>query len=298
MNGIIIIDKPTGYTSFDVIAIMRKLTKQKKIGHTGTLDPMATGVLPILLGKATKAQSLIPDENKEYLASFQLGITSDTQDRTGKILHKSTTSVSSHDILKNLEFFMGDIYQVPPMYSAVSKNGVRLYTLARQGIEMERTPRKIHIDSIKLVKFDETAQNGQLIINCSKGTYIRTLCHDLGIRLNCGAVMTALRRTKACGFSISESISLELAKKLSANNSLNDFVLPIDRLFYEYKKINISQAQTIRFQNGGSLDLKRICVANLFENELVRVYDPNDKFIALGKNSINTGELLPVKNFS
>ena len=180
MDGIIIIDKPQGYTSFDVVAVMRGLCKQKKVGHTGTLDPMATGVLPILLGKATRCAPFLEDTDKEYEARFRLGVSTDTQDSTGQVMKTRERKVSREELEAILPQFRGEIQQIPPMYSAVQKDGRRLYTLARQGIEVERESRSVTIFRCDLLSFDEDVQEGSLLVACSKGTYIRTLCADLG----------------------------------------------------------------------------------------------------------------------
>ena len=197
MNGILIIDKPQDFTSFDVIAIVRGCMHERKTGHTGTLDPMATGVLPILLGSATKAQELLPDTDKEYIAEFRLGMTTDTLDITGKTLSTSDAEVTREQLEEVLPKFRGDIMQKPPMYSAVYKDGVRLYELARKGIEVEREERPANVSLLELTHFDEAAQSGSLKISCSKGTYIRVICDDIGRLLGCGCVMTSLRRTRA-----------------------------------------------------------------------------------------------------
>lgn len=212
MNGILVIDKPKDHTSFDIVAIVRRLSRQKKVGHTGTLDPMATGVLPLLLGTATRAQSLVPDTDKEYVASFQMGVSTDTQDITGTVLSQRKVSVDRARLEDVLPRFRGEILQVPPMFSAVQKNGVRLYDLARKGITVDREARPICIHKLILLEYEEKIGKGTLQVECSKGTYIRTLCHDIGEALGCGAVMTELRRTTACGFSLSDSISLEEAR--------------------------------------------------------------------------------------
>ena len=220
MNGIIVIDKPSDFTSFDVVAVVRGTLHEKKLGHTGTLDPMATGVLPVLIGRAAKAQSLLPDTDKQYVADFRLGITTDTLDITGKVLSEKSSSITEEELLLSLEPFRGDIMQVPPMYSAVSKNGVRLYDLARQGIEVERDARPVHIGELTLLGFDAAAQSGSLRITCSKGTYIRVICDDIGKALGCGCVMTALRRTAACGFTEADAVSLDRLRELANENRI------------------------------------------------------------------------------
>ena len=217
MNGIIVIDKGNGYTSFDVVAKMRRICGEKKIGHTGTLDPMATGVLPILIGNATKAQSLLPESDKEYEATFSFGITTDTLDITGKIISQTESNVKLEDLEAVLPQFRGNIMQLPPMYSAVSKDGVRLYELARKGLITEREARPVTVYKLDLLNFDEQLQSAKIIVKCSKGTYIRSICDDIGQTLGCGAVMTSLRRVTACGYTLDDAITLEKAKELSEN---------------------------------------------------------------------------------
>lgn len=192
LNGVLLIDKPKEFTSFDVIAVVRRLTGQKKLGHTGTLDPNATGVLPILLGTATKTQDLILNHDKSYTAEFQLGKTTDTLDIWGTVTGECESSVTEEQLRRVIPNFTGEIEQIPPMYSAVQKNGQRLYDLARQGIEVERESRKVTVYSLSLANFDEKAQTGTLEISCSKGTYVRTIIDDIGRVLGVGAVMTAL----------------------------------------------------------------------------------------------------------
>ncbi len=294
MNGIIIVDKPEGYTSFDVVAVMRKLLGEKKVGHTGTLDPMATGVLPVLLGRATKLQALLPITEKEYIAKIKLGLATDTLDITGKVLSSVSTCIKKKEFQTALEPFAGEIDQLPPMYSAVQKDGVRLYTLARKGIEVERSPRKVVINKLELLRFDEVLQKGELLITCSKGTYIRTLCDDIGKKLGCGAVLAGLQRTKACGFSLKDSISLDKARELTANNNLQKYVLPCDLPFKSFNAANITLPQANRFRNGSALSLDRVSFNNglkLSESKIVRVYSAEIGFIGLGKINLEKGEL-------
>lgn len=204
MDGIIILDKPEDFTSFDMVAKMRRLLGTRKVGHAGTLDPMATGVLPIFVGRATKCCDILPNQNKRYTATFQLGYTTDTLDATGRVLTRTEVSATKEDVEKALESFRGEIMQLPPMYSAIQINGKRLYDLARQGIEIEREKRPVTITELNLLSADDTQHIYQIDVACSKGTYIRTLCADIGEALGCGATMTALRRTEAAGFSIAE----------------------------------------------------------------------------------------------
>ena len=210
MNGVLVVDKPADYTSFDVVAVVRRLAGREKTGHTGTLDPMATGVLPILLGKATRAASLLEDTSKEYRAEFAFGYATDTQDSTGEVLARSDVRVTKDALLAALPHFRGNILQEPPMYSAVRKDGKRLYELARQGITVEREKRPVTIETLECIRFDEASQTGALEVRCSKGTYIRTLCADIAAALGTYGVMTALRRTSACGFSLEDAVPLDL----------------------------------------------------------------------------------------
>ncbi len=292
MNGIIVINKPKDYTSFDVVAVMRRLLGEKKIGHTGTLDPMATGVLPILVGRATKLQSFILEADKEYIATFQLGVTTDTLDITGKVLSSVTSQVKALELEDVLASFRGKIKQIPPMYSAVQKNGVRLYDLARKGIEVEREDREVTINELRLLSFDEASQSGTFLVNCSKGTYVRTLCDDIGKKLGCGAVLTDLQRTKTCDFDIKNSITLDEARELAANGKLMERLLPCDVVLKQYKEIMLSDAQVNRFKNGGKLNLDRIAnLGRLEKEEFVRIYSRDDKFIGLGKANPEKNEL-------
>lgn len=301
MNGMILIDKPQSFTSFDVVAVMRGLCRQKKVGHTGTLDPMATGVLPILLGKATRCAPFLEDTNKEYQVAFQFGTATDTQDNTGTTLHQSDKKVSQADIEQVLPQFRGNIMQLPPMYSAVQKDGQRLYVLARKGIEVEREKRPITIFKCELLSFDQATQTGTLQVACSKGTYMRTLCHDIGETLGTYGMMTALRRTMACGFTLSETIPLLEAKELvSQGGSLENRVIPIDVIFKDKPDLYVSQAQTTRFCNGGGLGLERLgfSVAQQQENDKVyRVYGFDRTFLGLGIVSVEKGELRILRLF-
>lgn len=299
MNGVLIIDKPQDFTSFDVVAVMRRLCQERKIGHTGTLDPMATGVLPLLLGKATRAASLLENTDKEYVAGFQLGVETDTQDSTGKVTRQSETKATKEQLLAVLPQFTGDIMQVPPMYSAVSKDGQRLYKLARQGIEIERDSRPITIEKLIVNEFDETTQTGSLTVGCSKGTYIRTLCADIGAALQSFGIMTSLRRTRAAGFSLSDSVSLEEARRLSAEGTLEQRALPVERLFETYETLTVTAAQAARFCNGGGLSLERTGLSQQQKTDcnIVRVYSPDRIFLGLAKVNLEKAELSILKLF-
>lgn len=284
MNGVLIIDKPQGFTSFDVIAVVRRLTGQRKTGHTGTLDPNATGVLPVLLGAATKAQDLIVNHDKEYLADFRLGLTTDTLDIWGKETARFDSRVTRAQIEALLPRFSGEIEQIPPMYSAVQQNGQRLYDLARKGVEVERQARRVTVYRLELTAFDETAQSGQLLVRCSKGTYVRTLIDDLGAALGSGAVMTALRRTFACGYTLGDCVTLDELKALAESGSIAQRLRSTESLFDTYSALTVSEAQAKRFQNGAPLDLLRTALRSRQpENGTVlRVKYPSGDFLGLG----------------
>lgn len=297
MDGIIVINKPEKFTSFDVVAVMRGVAKTKKVGHTGTLDPMATGVLPLLFGNATKAQSLLPDSSKEYIAEFKLGITTDTLDIWGTVKENKPVSVLVDDIEKLLPKFTGDILQLPPMYSAVQKDGKRLYELARQGIEVEREKRAVNISTLKLLQYDESNYTGKLLISCSKGTYIRSLIDDIGAELGCGAVMTSLCRTSACGFTLENAITIEEAKELANSNNLQSVLRSVEGVFTPYRQVIVSQPQAKRFCNGGQLDLSRLKIKDLADGEIIRVKCQDSKFIGLGKVDFSNSWLAIYKLF-
>ncbi len=295
MNGIIIVDKPQNYTSFDVIAVLRKKLNQKKIGHMGTLDPMATGVLPIVVGDAAKFQIYSTNHNKEYIAKIQLGISTDSLDSTGTVLLKKECHINEKMFLEVLKQFLGDIKQVPPMFSAIKINGKKLYELARKGIEVKREERSIKIYDLKLLNFDEKNQEAEIKVLCSQGTYIRTLCHDIGEKLGCPAVMSYLRRTLSGGFKVENSISLEKIKELSKEKICEDYLLPTDTLLTGYDKIEISKAQAERFKNGGALSLSRLSLQSEFQNdEIYRLYCENN-FVGIGRANILKEELKVLK---
>lgn len=298
MNGVLIIDKPSAYTSFDIVAVVRKYSGQKKIGHTGTLDPNATGVLPLLLGNAAKAQDLIPDHDKEYIAGFKLGLVSDTLDIWGNVEKRETPCICREDIVKNLFSFAGRIQQVPPMFSAVQQNGVRLYDLARKGIEVERKSRTVTVYDLQLVSFDARGQSGVLKIKCSKGTYVRTLIDDLGKKLGCGAVMSSLQRTFACGYTLKDAFSLERVKAFAEEGTLETRLLPTESLFVQYKTVTVTDAQAKRFQNGGALDLERTALSGIrTDKQLFRVCSRKNEFLGLGITDLAAKQLKIYKLF-
>ena len=290
MNGVIAVNKPREFTSFDVVAIMRGCLRTKKVGHSGTLDPMAEGVLPIFTGSGTKAISLLPDSDKSYRAGFRLGLTSDTLDIWGNCSESNSVDVSERQLLAVLEKFRGETEQIPPMYSALKVNGQKLCDLARRGIEVERAPRKVTITRLELLGFD--GRDGVIDVDCSSGTYIRTLVDDIGAALGTGAVMTSLVRTRACGFSIGECYPLEELKALPYEK-LAKLIKPIDSVFKEFPEIRLDETQKRLYLNGVRLDLSRIHSPT--ENgQTYRIYAGEFLGIAAAEN----GELISKKRFN
>lgn len=294
MNGILCIHKPEGFTSFDVVAKLRGITHQKKIGHAGTLDPMATGVLPVFLGTATRACDLLPDSDKTYIAGFQLGVVTDTQDQTGTVLETRESSLTWEDLLSVMERFTGDQMQVPPMYSAVKIGGKKLYEIARQGGEIERPARPVTIYRLELKEFDRAAQRGSFLVSCSKGTYIRTLCHDIGQALGPGAVLTSLCRTRAAGFDLSDCLTLQQVQDLADNGELEQEVTPVSRVFQSLPVLRLNQPQARMFVNGVKLDLNRLSLNGAGRHS---VYGPNGEFLGLASPRPEQGELAIDKLF-
>ena len=285
MTGILLLDKPQEMTSFTAASRVRRITGAKKTGHTGTLDPMATGVLPVLLGGATRFCELLPSHDKAYIATLRLGQTTDTLDITGEVLSESEFDVNREDFEKVLSGFVGTTMQKPPMYSAKSQNGVRLYKLARQGIEVERESREVTISVAKVINCDEAAGEYTIEVECSAGTYIRSLISDIGEKLGCGAVMTALRITKANGFSIEDCITLEELEKRASDGTLNERIIPIETVLSSYREVAVTQPQATRFTNGGALSIDRLKVKLDKQDELCRVISPQGDFLGMGEVS-------------
>ena len=285
MQGFLLIDKPEHFTSFDVVAVLRGLLHTKKIGHTGTLDPMATGVLAIFTGRATKLCELLPSDEKRYTATFQLGMTSDTLDRTGTILSRSPVTATKVEVEQTLVRFIGEIEQIPPMYSAIKQDGVRLYDLARQGKTAKRESRSVTIHELRLLDANEAEHRYTIDVRCSKGTYVRSLCDDIGQALGCGAVVTDLRRTCANGFGIEQCVTLE---QLKAHNDPSSLLISCDQALTAYHAVTVTEGQAKRFGNGGALAQNRIKIT---ENptEYLRVYAPDGAFLGLGV--LRDGEL-------
>lgn len=297
MNGILCMNKPQDFTSFDVIGKLRGILHMKRLGHTGTLDPMATGVLPILVGTATKACDILPNQDKTYQATVVFGKATDTLDIWGKPLQdypeQHVTEAALRAILPE---FLGDITQLPPMYSAVSVNGKRLYELARKGETVERPTRTVHIDAITLDAFNETQQTATLTVSCGKGTYIRTLLSDIGQRLGGDAVMTALTRTAACGYPLQDCLTFEQVAAAMADGTLEEHLLPTDSLFSSYPKLRLNAAQERMFCNGVKLDLNRL--RNLQpDQDIYTVYGATGTFLGTALADRTQQELRIGKRF-
>ncbi len=288
MTGFVFLDKGEGMTSFFAASRLRKIFCTKKIGHTGTLDPMATGVLPVAIGGATRFIKLIPDHDKGYVASFRLGITTDTLDITGEVTARNEVTVTKADVENVLGGFRGEITQLPPMYSAIKKDGVRLYELARQGIKVEREERKITVYSLELTSSDVENNEYEITVMCSKGTYIRSLISDIGEALGCGAAMTVLRRIKANGIDIDRCYTLEKLWEMKEKGNLFEALTGVDT-FVSYDKIKVSEAQAKRFSNGGALDCNRF--GGKKEPGLYNVYSPEGKFLGTGEIKEGSAEL-------
>lgn len=281
LNGVICINKPQNFTSFDVVAIMRRAAGTRKIGHGGTLDPMATGVLPIYIGRAAKTADLNPVRDKSYRASFRLGVTTDTQDVWGKVLETSEKAVTFRDISGTVSGMEGDIMQTPPMYSAVKVNGQRLYDLARRGIEVERKARPVTIYSINLSDYDENERTGYLDIHCSKGTYIRTIINDIGEKLGCGAIMTSLCRTMAAGFTLSDCHDIEMLRGCT-RDEIRNLIIPTERVFSDHEEITLDSRQKKLFMNGVVLDCGRMGL-DAAEGTRLRLKDEEGEFIGVAQ---------------
>lgn len=295
MNGIIIVDKPKGFTSFDIVAKLRKKLNQRKIGHMGTLDPMATGVLPILLGDTAKFQIFANNNNKSYKAKIKFGITTDTLDITGQVLSTHRVDITKQDLKNVLYKFLGEIYQIPPMFSAIKKCGVKLYDLARKGVSVDREKRKIFIKDIKIINFDSENDEAEILVDCSKGTYIRTLCDDIGRALGCGATLSELRRTSSNGFDEIDSTALMEIIDMSLEDIFKKCVLPTERLFETFPTAYITPNQSIRFRNGGALMTERVKFDDIPQNDVIYKVSCNEEFIGLGKIDEMSHELKVLK---
>lgn len=305
VNGVINIYKTKGFTSHDVVAKMRGIMRQKKIGHTGTLDPDATGVLPVCLGSATKLCDMLTEKEKEYIAKVQLGVTTDTQDMTGTVLTQKPVDVTAMQIEEAIQTFIGNYEQIPPMYSALKVNGKKLYELAREGKEVERKARLVIIHYIEVI--DISLPQLTIKVGCSKGTYIRTLCHDLGEKLGCGAAMAALERTKSGQFTLEGAVTLaELEEKLNSSTGnreevIQSFVIPVDKMFSGYEELRVFPEWERLIQNGNSFEEKNLrkefWQKDRVDKSQYRIYINENTFMGVYEYRKNEKKFYPVKMF-
>ena len=284
-NGIIVIDKPAGWTSMDVCAKIRGVLHERRVGHAGTLDPMATGVLPVFVGRATRAVEFAAEGGKEYVAGLRLGVVTNTQDTSGTVLEEKPVSVDRAALEAALAPFRGDILQIPPMYSAIKRDGKKLYELARKGQEVEREPRPVTIYSLEVV--DQTGPADYLLrVQCSKGTYVRTLCHDIGQALGCGGCMYSLRRTEAAGFSLEQAVTLDALLSAEDPQSL---LLPVDAYFAGRPILILKAGPEKKVRNGAAVSVPQAADGQY------RVYGESGAFLALGQ--VSGGLLTTIKSF-
>lgn len=295
MNGIINIYKEKGFTSFDVVAKMRGILKIKKIGHTGTLDPDAMGVLPVCIGNGTKLVELLADHDKEYIAELQLGICTDTQDMTGTVLKEAPVDVSEEEVRSAIESFVGEYMQIPPMYSALKVDGKKLYELARAGQEVERKARPVTFHEIEILSME--LPNVKIRVVCSKGTYIRTLCHDIGEKLGCFGAMKSLLRTRVGDFKIEDAITLSELEMHRDNSTISDVLISVDQVFAHLPSV-YAKEEFVRLLDNGNTIYPNMLIAPPFmeDGEEVRVYG-NDKFYGIFTFVKSEHKLKPVKMF-
>lgn len=280
-NGIVLVDKPADWTSHDVVAKLRGILHERRVGHSGTLDPMATGLLTVFVGRATRAVQFAETHNKRYVASLRCGYSTDTQDTSGRVRAQTGISPTEAELTDVLPEFTGEISQIPPMYSAIKVSGKKLYELARKGETVERKPRTVNISELSLVGHD--GDDFVLSVSCSKGTYIRTLCNDIGERLGCLACMSALRRTNAGPFDVRDAHTLsEIAEDPER------YIIPVDSLFSEHPAIELSAAQTAKLKCGNILNVSA-------KNGTYRVYGENGDFLAIA--NVSAGKLKTIKSF-
>ncbi len=313
-DGIINIYKEKGYTSHDVVAKLRGILRMKKIGHTGTLDPDAQGVLPVCVGKGTKLVDMITDKDKTYVAVGKLGVTTDTQDISGKVLFTADCKVTCPQLQEAISAFQGEYLQLPPMFSAIKVDGKKLYELARQGIEIERERRPVLIKKISLIAFDEEAQEFTVEVDCGKGTYIRTLLHDIGLKLGCGCTMKQLERTAVGQFKVDQSLRLSELEALVREEGLAPFILTIDQVFEGLMKLATKeefdklvhngnaflpeQAQVITYGNEKQQEKQLNKLQNKeFSQDQVRVYDSQERFIGIYGYHKERACYMPIKMF-
>ena len=286
-NGIIIVDKPADWTSQDVAAKLRGVFHERRIGHGGTLDPMATGVLPIFVGRATRGVEFFESAEKEYVAGLRLGVVTNTQDTTGEVLEEHPVQITRGELQNVLARFTGELSQVPPMYSAIKIGGRKLYELARQGKEIERPARTVRIFELELLS--GSGRDWQLRVHCSKGTYVRTLCHDIGQALGCGACMSSLRRTQAGQFTLRQSLTMERILDFCRENDPQALLMPVDAMFADRPVLIVTLSQAARLKNGAQVQDWQ------FRDGTYRVYAEDGEFLLLGQ--VKGGVLSTVKSF-
>ena len=284
-SGILIIDKTPGWTSQDVAAKLRGLYGERRVGHGGTLDPMATGVLPVFLGRATRAVEFFEHAEKEYVAGLRLGLTTDTEDITGTVLSEQSADISPEQVRAAVEALCGEHEQTPPMYSALKVGGRKLYELAREGRQVERKPRHITIHEAELL--DGAGPHWRFRVICSKGTYVRTLCRELGEQLGCGGCMESLRRTRAGSFGLTGARTIEEITAMAPDDR-QSLLLPVDSLFLQYPRLRLTENQSRRVKCGGAFSLSR-------PDGICRFYSPDGEFLALGR--IQSGTASAIKSF-
>ena len=286
-NGILVIDKPAGWTSQDVAAKLRGVFHERRVGHGGTLDPMATGVLPIFIGRATRAAEFAESAEKEYIAGLRLGTVTDTQDTSGNVLETRPVTVTREEVQAALQRFLGQISQIPPMYSAIKINGQKLYELARKGKEVARRPRSITIHELELQ--EGCGAEYLLRVRCSKGTYVRTLCHDLGAALGCGGCMSSLRRTRAGSFTLEQALTMQQVLEFAAEHDPQQLLMPADALFAEVPPLIVTMGQAAKLKNGAQIKDWQ------FAPGTYRVYAEDGEFLLLGR--VENGILTTIKSF-
>lgn len=286
MNGIILIDKPQDWTSHDVVAKLRGILHDRRIGHSGTLDPLATGLLVVFVGRATRAVEFAEADSKEYIAGLRLGLSTDTQDISGNVIAECSDLPDEGAVRRAVNSFIGDIEQIPPMYSAIKIGGKKLYELARKGQSVERAPRKITVSSIEII--GREGGDYLLKIACSKGTYVRTLCNDIGASLGCGACMSSLRRVRAGAFSIEDAHSIDEVKNAANDGRVVDIILPVDTLFSALPELKVPESTANRLKTGNIIKISAA-------DGDYRVYSDSGEFLLVGK--VENGKLKTIKSF-
>lgn len=286
-NGILVIDKSAGWTSQDVAAKLRGVFHERRVGHGGTLDPMATGVLPVFIGRATRAAEFLESAEKEYVAGLRLGVVTDTQDTSGTVLETNPVCVTCAQLEAALRQFLGPIEQIPPMYSAIKINGQKLYELARRGQEVARRPRSITIHALELLEGE--GADWTVRVRCSKGTYVRTLCHDLGRALGCGGCMSSLRRTRAGSFTLAQAVTMQQVLDFAAGQDPQQLLMPVDAVFAAHPPLIVTLGQAAKLKNGAQVKDWQ------FQPGTYRVYAEDGEFLLLGR--VEGGVLTTIKSF-